>query len=111
MNVEPLSAIVGVITAAVPAIGAVVYARNSWQASNRSDGDQERQERLDHQGCLEKLSEHIEKSAERFTEYDAKLEALHAQHRECTDNLASMQREIRSIRRSITPPNFPKVTP
>jgi len=40
MNIEPLSVILGTLTACMPAIGAAVYARNQWKASNRSDSDQ-----------------------------------------------------------------------
>jgi chromosome segregation ATPase len=111
MSIEPLSAFVGVITGTIPAIGAIVYARNQWRASNRSDSEQERQERMDHQGCLEQLSNHVAKSAERFAEYDEKIEAIHAQHRECTRTLARLEGEIHSIRKTFSPPPFPKVTP
>ena len=111
MSIEPLSAIVGVITGAVPALGAIVYARNAWRASNRIDGDKARQERMDHQGCLEQLSNHIANSAERFAEYDEKIEAIHAQHRECTRTLARLEGEIHSIRKTFSPPPFPKGNP
>jgi uncharacterized protein HemX len=112
MNIEPITlAITGIATAVVPAIGALVYARNQWQASNRTDAQQERQERMDHQGCLEKLSTFVAETIEWRATYDEKIDAIHAQHRECTENLARMQGEIRSIRKTISPQPFPKVTP
>jgi peptidoglycan hydrolase CwlO-like protein len=119
MNIEPITLAIGsLIAASVPAIGALVYARNQWQASNRDDDKQQRQERMDHQSCLEKLSTFVEETIEWRDTYDKKIDAIHEQHRECTQNVSkltaeneSMRAEMRSIRKTISPQPFPKVTP
>jgi septal ring factor EnvC (AmiA/AmiB activator) len=118
VNIEPLSAVVGSLPGIVAAVGALVYARGQWKASNRDDSKQERQERMDHQGCLEMLQTHIKESAERFSEYDDKFLAISLQHQECTQSVSkltaeneTMRDEIRKIRKTISPQPFQKVTP
>ena len=119
MNIEPITlAITWLATSGVSALGAFVYARNSWKASNRDDDKQQRQERMDHQGCLEKLSTFVEETIQWRDTYDKKIDAIHEQHRECTQSVSkltaeneSMRAEMRSIRKTISPQPFPKVTP
>lgn len=95
-------------------IAGVSIARSRWHADNRKDEASERQERMDHQDCLEKLDQHIERSrllhAETCARYDAKLQQLDAENDACKDNNRALAADIRALRtefrRSITPPDM-----
>lgn len=98
--------------AAVGAIGGLVgvlsMASTKWRGANRS-------ERNDHQACLEKLAAHIERSNARSDEHDVAISHIREQHESCQEHLGVLRDEVASLRklhneikRSISPPPFPR---
>lgn len=78
-------------------------------AASRWRGD-ERKDRNDHQACLDKLAEHIEKAEKRSDAHDREIAYLRDEHSSCREHLQVLSLEIKSIRKSISPQPFPKVT-
>jgi len=92
-------------------IGVASIASQKWRGSNR-------EERNDHQACLERLAEHIERADKRSDEHDNAIAHLRDEHSSCREHLVVLRSEVESLRRattkiqkSISPTPFPKVTP
>ena len=85
-------------------VGVVSIATQKWRGSNR-------EERNDHQACLDKLADHIEKADKRSEGHDIAIAHMREEHAACREKLQVLTFEIRSIRKSISPQPMPKVTP
>ena len=84
-------------------VGVASLAATRWRGDDRAA-------RNDHQACLDKLAEHIEKADKRSEGHDLaitslgeKLELCHSEHAKSREHVQVLMLEMKQVQRSIVP--------